>query len=98
MKVKYLGILLLALLAFYGCDDNTGTLGMDMLPDSDGIKAQTENLMLLPNQFLQRKFIPKPVRDISVSLQIPNPKGSEATKPAFSRIELYGEFYFPRCI
>ena len=41
MKVKYLGILLFAILAFYGCDDNTGTLGMSMLPDSDGISATT---------------------------------------------------------
>ena len=42
MKLKYLGVLLLALLSLYGCDDNTGTLGMDMLPDSDGISAKTE--------------------------------------------------------
>lgn len=41
MKVKYLGILLFAITAFYGCDDNTGTLGMSMLPDSDGISATT---------------------------------------------------------
>ena len=43
MKVKYLGILLLALLAFYGCDDNTGTLGMSMLPNSDNITTRTTN-------------------------------------------------------
>lgn len=41
MKVKYLGILLLALLAFYGCDDNTGTLGMSMLPNSDDVTTRT---------------------------------------------------------
>lgn len=42
MKVKYLGALLLtATLTFFGCDDNTGTLGMGMLPGSDGISAHT---------------------------------------------------------
>lgn len=42
MKVKYSGVLLLtAILTFFGCDDNTGTLGMGMLPDSDGISAHT---------------------------------------------------------
>jgi len=42
MKVKYLGALLLtATLTFFGCDDNTGTLGTGMLPDSDGISAHT---------------------------------------------------------
>ena len=41
MKVKYIGTLLLAVLTFFGCDDNTGTLGIDMLPGSDGISAHT---------------------------------------------------------
>lgn len=41
MKVRYLGTLLLAILTFYGCDDNTGTLGMGMLPDSDGMTSNT---------------------------------------------------------
>lgn len=41
MKVRYLGTLLLAILTFSGCDDNTGSLGMDMLPDSDGMSAHT---------------------------------------------------------
>ena len=42
MKVKYLGALLLtATLTFFGCDDNTGTLGMGMLPGSDGMSAHT---------------------------------------------------------
>lgn len=36
MKVKYLLTALVAL-SFYGCDDNTKGLGLDMLPDSDGI-------------------------------------------------------------
>lgn len=43
MKVKYLGALLIAAtLTFFGCDDNTGTLGTGMLPGSDGISAHTE--------------------------------------------------------
>ena len=41
MKVRYLGTLLLAVLTFFGCDDNTGTLGLGMLPDSDGMSAHT---------------------------------------------------------
>ena len=42
MKVKFLGALLLtATLTFFGCDDNTGTLGIGMLPGSDGITALT---------------------------------------------------------
>ena len=32
MKVRYLGTLLLAVLTFFGCDDNTGTLGLGMFP------------------------------------------------------------------
>ena len=41
MKVRYIGTLLIAVLTFFGCDDNTGTLGIDMLPDSDAISAHT---------------------------------------------------------
>lgn len=41
MKVKYLGTLLLGALTIFGCDDNTGTLGIDMLPDSDGMSVHT---------------------------------------------------------
>lgn len=41
MKVRYLGILLLALLTLFSCDDNTGKLGIGMLPDSDGINVET---------------------------------------------------------
>ena len=40
MKAKHIGILLLATLGFFGCDDSTGTLGMGMLPSSDGLKAK----------------------------------------------------------
>ncbi|WP_291530601.1 DUF4270 domain-containing protein [Bacteroides sp. UBA939] len=42
MKVKYLGTLLLsAVLTFFGCDDNTGTLGTGMLPGSDSVSVHT---------------------------------------------------------
>lgn len=34
MKAKYVWVTLLAL-TFFGCDDNTGTLGLGMLPESD---------------------------------------------------------------
>ncbi len=42
MKVKHIGLLLFAtVLTFIGCDDNTGTLGIGMLPGSDNIEAHT---------------------------------------------------------
>ncbi|MDR0988508.1 MAG: DUF4270 domain-containing protein [Prevotellaceae bacterium] len=41
--VKYAGaVSLLTLLALGGCDDNTGSLGMDMLPGADGLSTQTD--------------------------------------------------------
>ena len=40
MKLKHIGALLIATLATAtACDDNTGSLGMSMLPDSDGLSA-----------------------------------------------------------
>lgn len=51
MKVRYLGTLLLALLTLFGCDDNTGTLGLGMLPDSDGISAHTTTFEVTTNSF-----------------------------------------------
>ena len=40
MKLKHIGTLLLATLAVAtACDDNTGSLGMSMLPPSDGLTA-----------------------------------------------------------
>ena len=51
MKVRYLGILLLAFLTLFSCDDNTGTLGMGMLPDSDGIKAETTTFNVITNSY-----------------------------------------------
>ncbi|WP_321332815.1 DUF4270 domain-containing protein [uncultured Bacteroides sp.] len=40
MKVKHLWIITL-ILAFFGCDDNTGNLGLGMLPGSDKIAVAT---------------------------------------------------------
>lgn len=41
MKARHIGILLLAILTIFGCDDTTGTLGLGMLPGSDGMSART---------------------------------------------------------
>ena len=41
-NVKYLGTLICALLMIVGCDDNTGSLGMDMLPNTDLMNTQTK--------------------------------------------------------
>lgn len=52
MKVRYLGTLLLAILTFFGCDDNTGSLGMEMLPDSDGMSAHTTTFNVTTQSFV----------------------------------------------
>lgn len=43
MKTRFLGTLslLMAFLTFFGCDDTTGTLGIEMLPGSDELSAHT---------------------------------------------------------
>lgn len=41
MKKGYIGTLFLAALTLFGCDDTTGTLGLGMLPDSDGMTSHT---------------------------------------------------------
>ncbi|MDE6348657.1 MAG: DUF4270 domain-containing protein [Bacteroides sp.] len=51
MKVKYLGALLLAVLTFTGCDDNTGTLGLGMLPGSDNMSAHTTTFDVITRSF-----------------------------------------------
>lgn len=40
--LRYASALLLAILTFVGCDDNTGSLGMDMLPSADGLSAHMQ--------------------------------------------------------
>lgn len=42
MKVRYLLTVLVAL-SFFGCDDNTKGLGLDMLPNSDGITVLSKD-------------------------------------------------------
>ena len=51
MKVRYLGTLLLAVLTFFGCDDNTCTLGLGMLPDSDRMSAHTTTFDVITRSF-----------------------------------------------
>lgn len=41
MKWKYLGALLAAITIFASCDEDTGALGLDMLPSSDEMSAHT---------------------------------------------------------
>ena len=41
MKARHIGILLWAILTLFGCDDTTNTLGLGMLPNSDGMSAHT---------------------------------------------------------
>ena len=52
MKVRYLGTLLLAILTFFGCDDNTGTLGIDMLPNADGLSVHTTTYNVTTRSFM----------------------------------------------
>lgn len=42
MKVKHLWVTAFCTLAFFGCDDNTGSMGLDLLPDSDLITVGTK--------------------------------------------------------
>lgn len=41
--LRYAATCMLAILTFVGCDDTTGTLGMDMLPPSDGLSAHMKS-------------------------------------------------------
>lgn len=41
-RARHLGMLICAILLMIGCDDNTGTLGMDMLPGSDALVTKTK--------------------------------------------------------
>lgn len=51
MKIRYLGTLLLAVLTLFGCDDNTGTLGLGMLPGSDGLSVHTTTFDVTTRSF-----------------------------------------------
>lgn len=59
MKMKYIGVILLAFVALYGCDDNTGSLGMGMLPSSDIITSQTTSFDVSTRSFLADKVYAK---------------------------------------
>ena len=39
--LRFIPLLLPAWLLFAGCDDHTGTLGIDMLPSEDNMQAHT---------------------------------------------------------
>lgn len=96
MKVKYLGILLLALLAFYGCDDNTGTLGMDMLPDADGISAQTKTFDVTTKSILAEKVYAKTSMGYIGKFTDPAPKGFGSYEASFlTELNCTDDFQFP---
>lgn len=71
MKAKYIGILSLALLSIFGCDDNTGTLGMGMLPDSDGLSAHTASFDVTTYSVEAEQVFLKQAPDISADSQTP---------------------------
>ena len=52
MNVRFLGLLLLAVLTFFGCDDTTGTLGLDMLPGNDNVTVKTKTYKVNTKSFL----------------------------------------------
>lgn len=60
---EVLGALLLtATLTFFGCDDNTGTLGIGMLPGSDGISALTTEFPVTTRSVVADSVFAKPVQ------------------------------------
>ncbi len=96
MKAKYVGILLLALLAFYGCDDNTGTLGMDMLPDSDGITAQTTEFEVTTKSILAENVYSKTSTGYIGKFTDPDPKGFGNYEASFlAELNCTENFTFP---
>lgn len=52
MKARHLGILLIAILTLFGCDDNTGSIGIGMLPPSDGMTAHTTTFNVKTRSFV----------------------------------------------
>lgn len=51
MKIKYLWITLLAL-TFFGCDDNTASLGWDVMPGGDNIPVKSQNYKVITQSIL----------------------------------------------
>ncbi len=51
MKLRHISLLFLSIASFLGCDDNTATLGMGMLPDSDGLMAKVTTFNVKTESF-----------------------------------------------
>ena len=51
MKLKHIGLLLTAIAATTACDDNTGSLGIGMLPSSDGLTANVATFNVKTESF-----------------------------------------------
>lgn len=52
MKWKYIGALLAAVAVFASCDEDTGSLGLDMLPDSDAMSAHTVSFNVMTESII----------------------------------------------
>lgn len=62
MKVKfvrYAAIGLMSFLAIIGCDDTTGSLGMDMLPSADGLSAHMKTYNVLTQSVAAKNIYSK---------------------------------------
>lgn len=58
MKMRYLLVALLAL-TFWGCDDNTGSLGIDMMRPEDHINGMVENYDVISQSMVAKKIYAK---------------------------------------
>lgn len=58
MKIRYLLVALLAL-TFWGCDDNTGSLGIDMMRPEDHINGMVENYNVTSQSIVADKIYAK---------------------------------------
>lgn len=58
MKIRYLLVALLAL-TFWGCDDNTGSLGIDMMRPEDHINGMVENYDVTSQSIAAEKIYAK---------------------------------------
>lgn len=53
MKAKFIGALLTSVLTLLtACDDTTNTLGMSMLPSSDGMSSHTTTFQVTTQSYL----------------------------------------------
>lgn len=96
MKVRHLGATLLSFLAFYGCDDNTGTLGMGMLPDADGIAVQTTKFDVSTKSILADKVYSKTSMGYIGKFTDPDKKGFGSYEAGFlAELNCTEGFTFP---